>query len=73
MYNIYYEPEGIYIYVYNIYNMVKAKKPIETAIAKSITIMPKHQRFIEAKSINLSKFVQKKLEEEMDEQGWRDG
>jgi sulfur relay (sulfurtransferase) DsrF/TusC family protein len=62
--------------VYDIYNMVKQKKPQkvvdENAIAKSITILPKHQRFIEARSLNLSKFVQKKLDEEIDLQGWKE-
>lgn len=48
------------------------KKIDEKAIAKSITIMPKHQRFIDARSINLSKFIQKKLDEEIDVQGWKD-
>jgi len=52
--------------------MGKAKKLIETAIPKTITLLPKHQRFIEAKSIYLSRFVQKKLEEEMEVQGWVD-
>jgi hypothetical protein len=52
--------------------MVKQKKPIETAIPKTITLMPKHQRFIDAKSINLSRFVQKKLDDEIEAQGWRD-
>lgn len=60
-------------YVYNIYNMVKAKKTEEKgAIPKSITITIKHQHFIEARSINLSKFVQKKLDEEIIIQGWRE-
>ncbi len=53
--------------------MGKARKPIETAIPKTITLMPKHQRFIEAKSINLSRFVQKALDDEIETQGWKDG
>jgi hypothetical protein len=56
--------------------MVKQKKAQqvadENAVAKSITILPKHQRFIEARSLNLSKFVQKKLDEEIEVQGWRE-
>ncbi len=51
----------------------KTQKVIDgRAIAKSITILPRHQRFIEARSINLSKFVQKKLEEEMQLQNWKE-
>ena len=49
--------------------MAKQIKPIETAIPKTITLMPTHQRFIEAKSINLSRFVQRKLDEEIETQG----
>jgi hypothetical protein len=52
--------------------MAKAKKPIETAVPKTITLLPKHQRFISAKSINLSRFVQKKLDEEIEAQSWRE-
>ncbi len=54
-----------------IYIMAKQKKAQEGAIPKSITILPRHQRFIEDRSINLSKFVQKKLEEEIEAQGWK--
>ena len=54
--------------------MPKQRKEIksdeERAIPKSITIMPRHQRFIEDKSINLSKFLQKKLDDEIELQGW---
>ena len=50
--------------------MVKQKKQPERAIPKSITILPRQQRFIDERSINLSKFVQKKLEEEIVTQGW---
>jgi hypothetical protein len=54
--------------------MSKAKKTEEKgAIPKSITITIRHQRFIEARSINLSKFVQKKLDEEIVIQGWTEG
>ena len=52
--------------------MGKAKKPPETAIPKTITLFPKHQRFIDARSLNLSKFVQKKLDEEIEVQGWKE-
>lgn len=51
--------------------MPKTKKDDEKAIAKSITILPYQQAFIEDKSINLSKFVQKKLDEEIKETGWK--
>lgn len=48
-------------------------KPAERkgAIPKSITITPRQQRFIEARSINLSKFLQKRLDEEIAMQGWK--
>ena len=58
--------------MYDIYNMVKAKKREDKAVAKSITITIRHQLFIEARSINLSKFVQKKLDEEIEMQGWKE-
>jgi hypothetical protein len=51
--------------------MKKGQKKDEPAVPKSITILPHHQRFIEDRSINLSKFVQKKLEEEIEAQGWK--
>lgn len=56
--------------MYIIYIMPKTKKEPERAIAKSITITSRHQRFIEARSLNLSKFIQKKLDEEIETQGW---
>lgn len=49
------------------------KQEKEIAIPKTITLMPKHQKFIEAKSINLSRFVQKALDEEIEAQGWKEG
>lgn len=52
--------------------MGKTKKQDDRAIPKSITISPRHQRFIEDRSINLSKFVQKKLEEEIEHTGWKE-
>ena len=52
--------------------MKKEKKDDEGAIPKSITITSKHQRFIEDRSMNLSKFVQKKLDEEIVAQGWKE-
>jgi hypothetical protein len=58
--------------VYNVVKMKKGQKKDEPAVPKSITILPRHQRFIEDRSINLSKFVQKKLEEEIEAQGWRE-
>jgi hypothetical protein len=45
--------------------MGKTKKPEEKAITKSITILPRHQQYIEDGSINLSHFVQKKIDEEI--------
>ena len=53
--------------------MGKQKKPIEKAVPKTITLLPKHAKFIEAKSINLSRFVQKALDEEIEAQGWKEG
>lgn len=52
--------------------MVKPKKSSENAIPKTITLFPKHVRYIEEKSINLSKFVQKKIEEEIQTTNWKD-
>jgi hypothetical protein len=47
--------------------MSKPKKPEnERAIKKTITVMPHHQRHIEENTLNLSKFVQKKIDEEID-------
>lgn len=43
----------------------------DKAVPKSITITARQQRFIEDKSINLSKFIQKKLDEEIEKAGWR--
>ncbi len=48
------------------------KQAKETAIPKTITLLPKHQKFIEAKSINLSRFVQKALDNEIEAQGWKE-
>ena len=53
--------------------MGKTKKSIEKAVPKTITLLPKHQKFIEAKSINLSRFVQKALDDEIEVQGWKEG
>lgn len=44
--------------------MSKPKKQEEKAIKKTITVMPHHQRHIEEQTLNLSKFVQKKIDEE---------
>lgn len=52
--------------------MGKQNKTNDRAIPKTITLLPRHRRFIEAKSINLSRFVQKKLDEEIETQGWKD-
>lgn len=44
--------------------MEKQKKE-ENAIPKTITIYPRHEQFIEEHSINLSKYVQKKIDEDI--------
>ena len=44
----------------------------EGAVPKSITITARHQKFIEDRSLNLSKFIQKKLDEEIEAQGWKE-
>jgi len=46
--------------------MSKPKKQEEKAIKKTITVMPHHQRHIEEQTLNLSKFVQKKIDEEIE-------
>lgn len=49
------------------YCMSKLKKPEnERAIKKTITVLPHHQRYIEDHTLNLSKFVQKKIDEEIE-------
>jgi len=48
------------------YDMGKTKKPEDKAIPKTITVSPRHQQFIEENSLNLSKFVQRKLDEEIE-------
>ncbi|MDE1860086.1 MAG: hypothetical protein KGH72_00010 [Candidatus Micrarchaeota archaeon] len=53
--------------------MVKGKNSYDVAVPKSITITSRHQKFIDDRSINLSKFVQKKLDEEIEAQGWKEG
>lgn len=58
--------------VYNVVKMKKGSKKEEPAVPKSITITPRHQKFIDDRSLNLSKFVQKKLDEEIDTQGWKE-
>ncbi len=52
--------------------MPKTKKDDDRAIPKSITISPRHQRFLDDRSINLSKFVQKKIDEEIEDTGWKE-
>jgi hypothetical protein len=52
--------------------MAKANKDEDKAIPKSITLLPRHQKFIEDRSINLSKFVQKKIDEEIEATGWKE-
>ncbi len=51
---------------------ITKKQNAETAIPKTITLMPKHAKFIEAKSINLSRFVQKALDVEIEAQRWKE-
>jgi hypothetical protein len=46
--------------------MSKPKKQEERAIRKTITVFPHHQRHIEEQTLNLSKFVQKKIDEEIE-------
>ncbi len=45
--------------------MGKTKKPEDKAITKSITILPRHEEYIQSNFINLSKFVQGKIDEEI--------
>ncbi len=45
--------------------MGKMKDSKERAVVKSITILPEQQSFIDEEALNLSRFVQKKLEEEI--------
>lgn len=47
------------------YHMSKTKEPKERAIKKTITIFPRHQQFVDDNTLNLSKFVQKKIDEEL--------
>jgi len=46
--------------------MSKRKPQEERAIKKTITVMPHHQQHIEENTLNLSKFVQKKIDEEIE-------
>lgn len=46
--------------------MSKLKNPKERAIKKTITISPRHQQYIDDNTLNLSKFVQKKIDEEIE-------
>jgi hypothetical protein len=52
--------------------MSKTKKDEERAIPKSITISLRHQKFLDDRSINLSKFVQKKIDEEIEATNWKE-
>ncbi len=52
--------------------MVKQKKEEIVAVPKSVTITARHQKFIEDRSINLSKFLQKKLDEEIVATNWKE-
>jgi len=49
--------------------MPKTKPPTDRAIKKTITVLPRHQQFIEENTLNLSKFVQKKIDEEIRKKG----
>ncbi len=46
--------------------MSRTQKQENKAIPKTITIFPEHQKFIDDTSLNLSKFVQKKIDEEIE-------
>jgi hypothetical protein len=46
--------------------MSKHKPQKERAIKKTITVLPHHQQYIEEQTLNLSKFVQKKIDEEIE-------
>jgi hypothetical protein len=46
--------------------MSKHKPQEERAIKKTITVLLHHQQHIEEQSLNLSKFVQKKIDEEIE-------
>lgn len=50
----------------------QSKENDDKAIPKTITLLPKHAKFIDAKSINLSRFVQKALDQEIEAQGWKE-
>ncbi|MFZ3077438.1 MAG: hypothetical protein WA139_03225 [Candidatus Aenigmatarchaeota archaeon] len=45
--------------------MTKKKKEEEKAVKKNITLFPHQAKYIEDHYINLSHFVQKKIDEEM--------
>jgi hypothetical protein len=45
--------------------MGKTKKQEEKAITKAITILPRHEEYIKSSFLNLSKFVQSKIDEEI--------
>lgn len=45
--------------------MGKTKKPEDRAITKAITILPRHEEYIKTNYLNLSKFVQSKIDEEI--------
>jgi hypothetical protein len=51
--------------------MSKTNKP-ERAIKKTITVFPRHRQFIDENTLNLSKFVQKKIDEEIEEKKKKD-
>ena len=45
--------------------MGKIKKGKEKAITKAITILPRHRQYVQENAINLSKFVQMRIDEEI--------
>lgn len=57
--------ESLYTYQYNTYSMAKRKKEEDKAVKKTITIMPEQEKYIDENYINLSHFVQGKIDEEM--------
>lgn len=43
--------------------MGKAKKPEDKVIVKSVSILPEHEEYIKTHFLNLSKFLQSKISE----------
>lgn len=60
-----YTHTSIYTHTYYTYNMTKKKKEEDKAVKKNITLFPHQAKYIDDHYINLSHFVQKKIDEEM--------